>query len=134
MPPDAGRAGSKVSDVIGLLHRWCEEYGIDSDDVQFGGYEDLVPQGVMGKCYYFRTYRPLVAWVTRIDLDSAWEDRRLGWLERSVLWHEMAHAIAYLEDGDSDDHNSHWRDLRRRKPVYVVGDAFAKLLWPIIRR
>lgn len=118
---------TKQQNIQYQLDEWKKEYGIDQYNVVFGGYRNMDESNpkrwVLGKCYY--TYR------VRCDIHLGWkfEKRELGWRETSVLFHEFCHALAYLEDGEDDDHNMYWRKLRRSKPKYWIGDLFAKMTY-----
>lgn len=109
-----------MSDEQAMLDAWMKEAGIGRP-VRFMGCMDL-GHGTLGICRY------LPDGSCSIYLASCWEGRS-GWLRDSVLWHEAAHAIAYLEDMKVDGHNSRWREIRARRRAYVIGDAFAKLLY-----
>ena len=115
----------KEDTIRGLLKQWCEEYGIDPDKVRWCGYKDLGGT-TMGICQSYAG-----GWCN-IWLDDKWKNRPLGWLEESVLWHEMAHAIAYLEDMKGNGHDDRWKEIRDSKIKYRIGDWFAKLLFPIL--
>lgn len=109
------------------LDEWKKEYGIEQYNVTFSGYRDMDESNpkryVLGKCYY--TNRELC----NIYLGLKFKDRKLGWRETSVLFHEFCHAFAYLEDGVPDAHNDYWRQLRKDKPKYWIGDIFAKMTY-----
>lgn len=114
----------KSSEIQQVLEGWKHEYGLDYN-IKFKGYRDLDRTNPMkfvyGRCYYHGPINTCT-----IYLSTRYKDRKLGWRETSVLWHEYCHAVAYLEDNKDDQHNAHWRDLRRGKPLYVLGDWVAK--------
>lgn len=118
---------SKVQNIQYQLDEWKKEYGLDQYTVAFSGYRNMDKNNpkrwVLGKCYYTT--------LKRCDIYLGWkfEKRKLGWRETSVLWHEFCHALAYLEDGKGDAHNDYWRELRRSKPKYLIGDWFAKMTY-----
>lgn len=124
---------NKADKIQKILDKWKHEYGLDEYTIEFKGYRDLdrtkPKKFVYGRCYY-HDYIPMCT----IYLSTRYKDRGLGWMEKSVLWHEFSHAIAYLEDGKDDAHNGHWRDLRRGKPLYVLGDWVAKLTGPFMKK
>lgn len=111
---------TKAEQIQGILDGWREEYGV-SQPIQFMCWIEL-GGGTMGKCTHRRNR-------CEIYLDDKWENRKLGWLETSVLWHEFCHANAYLEDGVRDGHNKHFVEYRKRKPKYSWGDLVAKLIY-----
>ena len=115
----------KEDTIRGLLKQWCEEYGIDPNKVRWCGYKDLGGT-TMGICQSYAS-----GW-SNIWLDNKWKNRPLGWLEESVLWHEYCHAEAYLEDMEGNGHDEVFKSKRKRKLKYVIGDAFAKFLFPIL--
>ena len=121
----------KEDTIRELLKKWCEEYGINPETVHWCGYKDLNGT-TMGECHYMCKPYHHPWYYCEIYLDIKWKNRPLGWLEESVIWHEYCHAEAYLEDGESDAHNDHWRDLRKRKPKYLIGDWVAKFLFQIL--
>lgn len=113
----------KSEQIQGILDGWREECGIPQP-IRFVGWEDLDGDGqtVLGRC----TYRKIMC---EIRLGDRFKDKALGWLETSVLWHEFCHANAYLEDGESDGHNKHFAEYRKRKMTYFWGDLVAKLVY-----
>lgn len=120
----------KQDEIRKYLDEWCEEWNIDPKMVEFGGYADL-GKYTMGVCTYSeRSDRQLS--VAKIRLSIKWAKRDLGMSETATLWHEMAHAIAYLEDGVGNGHDSHWREIRATKPKYVVWDFIAKLIFSFL--
>lgn len=114
---------TKRQNIQSLLDKWTEEYGFNRGNVTFRGWSNLDHdrKWVLGNCTY--VYRNLCA----IRLSDTFKERRFGYLEKSVLWHEMAHAITYLEDGISDNHNLHWRRTLWKKPHYAIGDGLASV-------
>lgn len=121
---------SKYDEVQAQLDAWrqeCPEIFMDPSSpvpVSFGGYEDM---GLtMGLCRSYRTW-------SEITLGHKFEHKKFGWLERSVLWHEFAHAIAYHEDKIGDKHNDHWKDIQKQKPLLVLGDWIAKFAYIFMR-
>ena len=121
----------KEDTIRGLLKQWCDEYGINPDSVHWCGYKDL-SGNTMGECWHKSEPYHYPWYFCEIYLDTKWKDKPLGWLETSVLWHEYAHAEAYLEDGVPNSHDEVWKAKRNRKLKYVIGDAFAKFLFPIL--
>lgn len=117
---------TKAQNVEYQLRAWCKEYGIEPDRITFEGWHNLNEDTtiVLGTCSYI--FNPLHC---EIRLGDKFEKRKLGWLETSVLWHEFCHANAALEDGIPDTHNKHWRDYRKRKMKYWIGDAVAKFMY-----
>ena len=120
-------------DAQTLLSQWKAEYKVPGD-ILWGGYVELggnVSDGYrMGQCNYARYLRPGTAeWVPRstIYLDEGMEDAP-RFFQESTLWHEFAHSNAYNEDMESDDHNAHFREYRRRKTKYWIGDMVLKLI------
>ena len=117
---------SKHEKVQAQLDAWRQEYHeifMDPSSpvpVSFAGYEDM---GLtMGLCRSWRTW-------SEITLGHKFEHKRFGWLERSVLWHEFSHAIAYHEDKIGDKHNDHWKEIQKQKPLLVLGDLIAKFTY-----
>ena len=121
----------KEDTIRGLLKQWCEEYGIDPNTVHWCGYKDLSGT-TMGICRHICKPYQHPCYFCEIYLDTKWKDKSLGWLETSVIWHEYCHAEAYIEDGKSNDHDEVWKAKRNRKLKYVIGDVFAKFLFPIL--
>lgn len=121
---------SKARKIQAILDKWTKENGFEANTVVFYGWEPLTSDKpnttvILGRCHYHS--RPNL-WC-HIYLGIKFQDRKLGWLEESVLWHEFCHAQAFLEDGISDSHNNHWFDLTWRKPWFVIGDWVAKILY-----
>lgn len=118
---------SKVQNIQYQLDEWKKEYGIEKYTVAFSGYRNMNESNptryILGKCYYTARDR------CDIYLGNSFADRKLGWRETSVLFHEFCHALAYLEDGKGDAHNDYWRELRRSKPKYLLGDWLAKMTY-----
>lgn len=121
---------SKYEEVQAQLDAWRQEYPeifMDPSSpvpVSFGGYKDM---GLtMGICRSYRTW-------SEITLGHKFEHRKFGWLERSVLWHEMGHSIAYHEDKIGDKHNDHWKEIQKQKPMLVLGDWIAKFTYIFMR-
>lgn len=114
---------TKEHQIQAILDRWREEYGI-TQPVKFDGWKNMDEGGrlVLGKCFNY-TKR------SEIYLGDRWEDRELGWLETSVLWHEFCHANAFLEDGVGDGHNDHFMAYKFRKKKYFFGDLIAKVVF-----
>lgn len=117
---------TKHEEVQAQLDAWRQEYPeifMDPSSpvpVSFGGYEDM---GLtMGICRSWRTWSEII-------LGHKFEHKRFGWLERSVLWHEFAHAIAYHEDKIGDEHNDHWKEIQKQKPLLILGDWIAKFTY-----
>ena len=121
----------KEDTIRGLLKQWCDEYGIDPNTVHWCGYNDLSGT-TMGICRHICKPYQHPCYFCEIYLDTKWKDNPLGWLETSVIWHEYCHAEAYIEDGKSNDHDEVWKAKRNRKLKYVIGDVFAKFLFPIL--
>lgn len=119
----------KKQKVQDLLDKWIEEYKLPRRSVIFREWKNLDhdKRWVLGNCTY--VYRNLC----EIRLSTIYKDRRFGYFEKSVLWHEMAHAITYLEDGINDDHNIHWRATKWKKPHYAIGDAIGKIWFCFVR-
>lgn len=115
---------TKNQNIQYQLNAWCKEYGIDHAKVIFQGWENMNEKGtwVLGRCRYYPDW-------CSIRLGNRFRSKPLGWLETSVLWHEFCHANAVLEDRIGDGHNQHWRDYRKRKPKYWIGDFFAKVVY-----
>lgn len=111
---------TRDEDIQAVLDDWKAEYGLPLP-VRFLGYAEL-GSGTMGRC---------TSWKDRseIQLAEGLRSEPLGWMMKSVLWHEMCHAIAYQEDMVGNGHDSRWRELRRSRPLYMIGDWFAKLLY-----
>lgn len=111
---------ARETEVQELLDKWKEEYNLPNP-VRFMGYMNL-GKGVMGRCK---------SWKDRSEVEMApcWKDEPLGWMMKSVLWHEMCHTIAYQEDMVGNGHDSRWRELRNSRKSYMIGDFFAKLIY-----
>lgn len=121
---------SKHEEVQAQLDAWRQEYHeifMDPSSpvpVSFAGYEDM---GLtMGLCRSWRTWSEII-------LGHKFEHRKFGWLERSVLWHEASHSIAYHEDKIGDKHNDHWKEIQKQKPLLVLGDWIAKFAYIFMR-
>lgn len=108
-----------------LLYDWQTERNLPLP-VVFKGYTPL-GGSTMGRCTNYRDR-------SEIRLSDRWQGHGLGWLVESVLWHEMAHAIAYQEDMKGNGHDARWRELRDSNRHYMIGDWVAKLVFPFIRR
>ena len=119
-----GEVGGKSDAIQSILDGWCEEYGI-SQPVIFVGYKDMDDGfgSILGLCCHYD------GGFSTIMLGGRFEDRPLGWLEKSILWHEFCHANAYLEDMVSNGHDIHFYEYLCRKPNYVLGDYYACLLY-----
>lgn len=117
----------KYDMVQNILREWCVEYGMDPDKTSFGGWAELSTGKdiTMGRAEYYPKY-------VIVKLGIRFEDRRLGWMEKSVLWHEFCHSRAYQDDWKPNGHDRTWRAYKNEKKVYVLGDAFAKLLYPFL--
>ncbi len=107
-------------DIQAQIDAWRAEYEVVYP-VTFAGFENL-GKGTLGRCSsaYGRS---------TITLAEFWRYGRNDFLLRSVLWHEMAHAIAYLEDMRGNSHDDRWREIRSWKKAYVAGDFLAKLFY-----
>lgn len=118
---------TKDQNIQYQLNAWCKEYGIDHSKVIFQGWENMNEKGswVLGRCRYYPDW-------CSIRLGDSFKAKPLGWLETSVLWHEYCHAECYLEDMKSNGHDSEWKAKKNRKMKYVIGDAIAKLIYPIL--
>ena len=120
-------------DAATLLMQWRKEYPFPGDLI-WGGYRELggnISDGYRyGQCNYakYMAY-DTQQWTPRstIYLDIGMENAP-QFFQKSVLFHEFAHANAYNEDMENDDHNSHFRAYRRRKPAYWLGDIVFKLI------
>lgn len=117
------------------LRTWQSEYSVP-DAIVWGGYVDLNYAGGVG-ITYGRTMCTLTIYqngskscVSTIYLDEDMQKAPVFFRE-CVLWHEFCHANAFNEDGDSDAHNAHFREYRRRKALYWIGDMLFKLIGPI---
>lgn len=127
---------SKQDDIQKILDEWKHEYGVSDYRITFMGWHELKadnPKSVrLGQCnYYLKSYLSSSVYA-EIRLGIGFKDRRLGWLEKSVLWHEFCHACAFIEDERDDAHNDHWRDLRRRKWWYVLGEYIADFTYSLM--
>ena len=124
---------TKYDDIRKQLDEWKDEYGVSDYPIVFVGWANLKadnPKSLrLGQCNYYINSYLFSSTYTMIFLGIRFKERKLGWMETSVLWHEFCHACAFLEDSKSDGHNNHWRDLRRRKPHYVLGDWVAKMIY-----
>ena len=118
---------TKAQNIQYQLNEWCKEYGIDKE-VTFKGWENMNEGNrfVLGRCNCYPS-----GWCA-IYLGKNFEDRSLGFLEMSVLWHEYCHAEAYLEDMKSNAHDNVWKAKKKRKMKYVIGDAIAKMVYPLL--
>ena len=124
---------TKHEEVQAQLDAWSEEYheifidpciACPAVTVYFTGYKDM---GLtMGLCESWMT-------LSTITLGHKFEHKKFGWLERSVLWHEMSHSIAYHEDKIGDKHNDHWKEIQKHKPMLVLGDWLAKFSYIFMR-
>ena len=121
-------------DATKLLKQWQAEYNVP-DDLLWGGYIELggsVKDGYrMGQCNYIRYMRNGV-WYPRstIYLDIGMK-KAPKYFQECTLWHEFAHARAYNEDMQDDDHNLRWRKYRREKRKYWIGYLLLKLIGKI---
>lgn len=121
---------TKYLELQAQLDAWRQEYPEVFMDpyppvpVYFAGYDDMGQ--TMGLCRSWITF-------SEINLGHKFEHRKFGWLERSVLWHEFAHAIAYHEDKIGDKHNDHWKDIQKHKPLLVLGDWLAKFSYRFMK-
>lgn len=115
---------TKWQNIQYQLDAWCKEYGINPNLVIFKGWKDL-GGSTMG------LHQPYVGW-SAIWLDDKWQDRKLGWLEMSVLWHEYCHAECYLEDMELNGHDDVFQAKKRRKINYWIGDYITKFLCPFL--
>lgn len=107
-----------------LLDKWSREYRLNPEDTTFTGFEDLGGSPSQGYTLGVTRFKPGKA---EVALSNKFNGK-LGWLETSVLWHEMCHAIAYLEDLQGNGHDARWRELRNSKKAYMVGDWVAKFM------
>ena len=116
--------------VQALLSKWTDEYKFPIMSVRFRGWEDLDTRSnpVLGSCTYASRWR------CDIKLGIRYRDKRFGYLEKCTLWHEMAHAITYLEDGVNDKHNLHWKHTQLKKPWYAFGDLIGKMVYGFMRK
>lgn len=111
-----------------ILREWCVEYGMDPDKTSFGGWAELSTGGTnstMGITYYYPAY-------SLIKMGIKFRDRNLGWMEKSVLWHEFCHSRAYQDDWRPNGHDRTWRAYKNEKKVYVLGDAVAKFMYTFL--
>ena len=120
---------TKWQNIQYQLYAWCKEYGINPERVKFYGWEDMDENGkfVFGRCTDYPS-----GWCS-IRLSKKFEDRNLGFLELSVLWHEYCHAEEYLEDMIVEEgHGEDWKAKKKRKTKYVIGDALVWLVYPFL--
>lgn len=110
------------SAMLDLIVKWGNEYDINVID-KLNNCDWMEIDDAFAKCWYHST----TVRVT-IGLNEKVKDVP-EILQHSLLWHEFCHAWAYLEDGVSDDHNTHWRYLRRKKMVYVLGEYLLEFLY-----
>lgn len=109
-------------DVPGVV-RWCgyTELGGNISD----GYRN-------GRCNYYTVWTGDGVYPrSDIYLDEE-HGQAPAFFQRCTLWHEFCHANAYNEDMSDNDHDAHFRDYRRRKPLYWLGDMLYKwigLVW-----
>lgn len=81
-----------------------------------------------GECRYFKVWSSDGVYPrSDIYLDEE-HGQAPRFFQRCTLWHEFCHANAYNEDMESDEHNAHFREYRRRKPLYWIGDMVYKLI------
>lgn len=120
-------------DAEALLKQWRKEYPFPGDLI-WGGYIELggsPSDGFrFGQCNYQKYMSPTThQWTPRstVYLDTGMA-KAPRFFQESVLWHELAHANAYNEDMVNDDHNAHFREYRKRKTAYWLGDMFFKLI------
>lgn len=103
-------------DVPGVV-RWCgyAELGGNISD----GYRN-------GQCNYYTVWTGDGVYPrSDIYLDEE-HGQAPAFFQRCTLWHEFCHANAYNEDMSDNDHDVHFRDYRRRKPLYWLGDMLYK--------
>ena len=114
---------NKAEHIQAILDGWRDEYGV-VQPIWFKGWENMNRSGtiILGLCSYYKN-------LCEIRLGDKFEDRPLGWLETSILWHEFCHANAYLEDGEDDAHNDHFAEYRKRKMTYFWGNLVAKFVY-----
>lgn len=105
-------------DIQDMLDGWRKDNAVEAS-VEFKGYDDL-GKNIIGRCK---------SWPGKSEvwLSRSMEDAGLGLMKKSVLWHEMCHAIAYHEDDKGNGHDARWRELRNSKPLYRLGDFLAKI-------
>ena len=122
-----------VIDADALLKQWRQEYPFPGDLI-WGGYIELggsPNDGYrFGQCNYQKYMSPTThQWTPRstVYLDTGMA-KAPKFFQESVLWHELCHANAYNEDMVNDGHNAHFREYRKRKTAYWLGDMFFKLI------
>lgn len=120
---------SKEDEIQKMLDEWKHEYGF-GHPISFLGWTEMTNSDtgapILGKCIYYRNLSCCII------MGHKFKNRPLGWREKSVLWHEFCHACAWQEDGEDDAHNNHWKDLRRRKPWYVLGEWIADFTYSLM--
>lgn len=111
----------KICNLRHKISEWCDEYNIDNHRVEFYGYNEL-GNNVMGICQYRNSN--CFIWI-----DEVFRDKKIGWIETSILWHEFCHAEAYLEDGKINGHDYVFKSKLRRKLFYYIGDIVSKFVF-----
>lgn len=114
-----------------MLANWQLAYGVPGV-IRWCGYTELggsLSTGHRnGECRYFRVWSSDGTYPrSDIYLDEE-HGQAPRFFQRCTLWHEFCHANAYNEDMESDEHNAHFREYRRRKPLYWIGDMVYKLI------
>lgn len=115
-----------------ILDEWKTKYSLPGE-VLWAGYKELggsIKDGYrMGQCNYYKYVNSQNQWMPRseIYLDIGMADAP-QFFQMCTLWHEMAHARAYNEDGVSNDHDAMFRKYRRENTAYWLGDLLLKLI------
>lgn len=120
-------------DPVSSLGTWQDRYGVPGLIV-WKGYAELggsITDGYRnGQCNYYKVLAEQPYGRCEIWLDEEMKASP-DFFKTCVLWHEFCHANAYNEDLSSDNHNAHFREYRRRKPLYWIGDMLYKWISPI---
>lgn len=110
-----------------LLTEWCCRYGVEPDEVGFGGYFKM-PGDYMGRCFLRHP--------CRVEISKVFKD--WPFWAKVVLWHEYIHAEAYIKDEYTGGHFG-WPFFGRiiRKPflfIMQVPCAFAHVILELIQQ
>lgn len=113
------------------LAGWQKEYGVPGV-IEWSGYTELggsISKGYRnGECrYYTVTTADGTYPLSRIYLDEE-HGQAPAFFQTCTLWHEFCHANAFNEDTEDNDHDRHFREYRRRKVSYWLGDMLYKLI------
>lgn len=110
-----------AADMLAICKAWADEYNPEIADRITECKWEAIEGTVFAHCVYVNG----TAWIgMNVKCDTCPD-----WFLRSLLWHEYCHAEAYLEDCESDAHKEHWREYRRRKWFYLLGEYLGEFLY-----